>query len=106
MSKMKTPSRPVLGVSGVIVLAAGLGKRMKSSLPKVLHELGGQPLVVHVLKRVFEVSPNSPVSVVVGHDREKVEAADFVIDNSGSLDRTDQQVARIFSTLQEAAAKS
>ena len=33
----------------VIVLAAGQGTRMKSSLPKVLHRIGGRPLVGHVL---------------------------------------------------------
>jgi bifunctional UDP-N-acetylglucosamine pyrophosphorylase/glucosamine-1-phosphate N-acetyltransferase len=33
-----------------VVLAAGLGKRMRSRLPKVLHPLVGQPLIVHVLR--------------------------------------------------------
>ncbi len=61
--------------SGVIILAAGQGKRMLSSLPKVLHEIGGQPLLFHILNRVLEVSPRSPVAVVVGHGRERVEEA-------------------------------
>ena len=34
----------------VIVLAAGLGKRMRSALPKVLHPLGGRPLLAYVLE--------------------------------------------------------
>ena len=34
---------------GVILLAAGQGTRMKSSLPKVLHRIGGKPLLLHVL---------------------------------------------------------
>ena len=33
----------------VVILAAGKGKRMKSSLPKVMHCIGGQPMVEHVL---------------------------------------------------------
>jgi bifunctional UDP-N-acetylglucosamine pyrophosphorylase / glucosamine-1-phosphate N-acetyltransferase len=36
----------------VVVMAAGKGTRMKSSLPKVLHRLAGQPLIRHVLQTV------------------------------------------------------
>jgi bifunctional UDP-N-acetylglucosamine pyrophosphorylase/glucosamine-1-phosphate N-acetyltransferase len=61
--------------TGVIVLAAGLGKRMHSALPKVLHEIGGQPMLFHILDRVREADRSVPVAIVVGHDREKVEAA-------------------------------
>jgi bifunctional UDP-N-acetylglucosamine pyrophosphorylase/glucosamine-1-phosphate N-acetyltransferase len=60
---------------GVVVLAAGMGKRMRSSLPKVLHETGGQPLLFHILDRISEVSAQSPIAIVVGHGREKVESA-------------------------------
>ena len=35
-----------------VILAAGQGTRMKSNRPKVLHELGGRPLVVHVIDRM------------------------------------------------------
>ncbi|MEK6706933.1 MAG: bifunctional UDP-N-acetylglucosamine diphosphorylase/glucosamine-1-phosphate N-acetyltransferase GlmU [Bdellovibrionota bacterium] len=59
----------------VIILAAGKGKRMKSSLPKVLHEISGQPMITHILKCVSETIPNASVALVVGHEREKVEAA-------------------------------
>jgi bifunctional UDP-N-acetylglucosamine pyrophosphorylase/glucosamine-1-phosphate N-acetyltransferase len=69
---MKTNEAPSAG--GVIILAAGMGKRMKSALPKVLHEIAGKPLIFHVLNQVREVSPDSPVAIVVGHGREKVEA--------------------------------
>jgi bifunctional UDP-N-acetylglucosamine pyrophosphorylase/glucosamine-1-phosphate N-acetyltransferase len=48
---------------------------MRSSLPKVLHSISGQPLLFHILDRVREVSPNSPVAIVVGHGKEKVEQA-------------------------------
>lgn len=60
---------------GVLILAAGLGKRMKSQLPKVLHEIGGQPLLFHILDQVRIAAPEARVAVVVGHGREKVEAA-------------------------------
>jgi bifunctional UDP-N-acetylglucosamine pyrophosphorylase/glucosamine-1-phosphate N-acetyltransferase len=57
----------------VLILAAGQGKRMKSSLPKVLHRAAGQPLLFHILDRVLEVAPEAPVGIVVGHGREQVE---------------------------------
>jgi bifunctional UDP-N-acetylglucosamine pyrophosphorylase/glucosamine-1-phosphate N-acetyltransferase len=58
---------------GVIVLAAGQGKRMKSSLPKVLHPVAGEPLLHLILLRIHEACPSSPVAIVVGHGREQVE---------------------------------
>lgn len=58
-----------------MILAAGQGKRMRSSLPKVLHEIGGQALLFHILDRVHEAAPQASVSIVVGHARELVEAA-------------------------------
>lgn len=58
----------------VIVLAAGLGKRMRSELPKVLHPLGGRPLLAHVLDTVRALAPRRTL-VVHGHGAEKVRAA-------------------------------
>jgi len=58
----------------VIVLAAGQGTRMKSTLPKVLHPIGGRPLVGHVLATAQDLAP-SHVLVVVRHERERVTAA-------------------------------
>jgi len=46
---------------------------MRSPLPKVLHEIGGQPLVFHVLDRIQEALPGAPVALVVGHQKERVE---------------------------------
>jgi bifunctional UDP-N-acetylglucosamine pyrophosphorylase/glucosamine-1-phosphate N-acetyltransferase len=57
----------------VIVLAAGEGKRMKSSLPKVLHPLLGRTLVGHVLATAAEVAAERTV-VVVGHGADRVSA--------------------------------
>jgi bifunctional UDP-N-acetylglucosamine pyrophosphorylase/glucosamine-1-phosphate N-acetyltransferase len=59
---------------GVMILAAGLGKRMRSTLPKVLHEMGGKPLIYHVLSRVKETASQASICLVVGHGREQVES--------------------------------
>lgn len=55
----------------VIVLAAGKGTRMHSDTPKVLHELGGEPLLAHVLKSVKRLRPRA-VHVVLGHQADRV----------------------------------
>ncbi len=57
----------------IVVLAAGKGTRMKSSLPKVLHTLRGRPLLDHVLDTASSLHPRS-ILVVAGHGREAVEA--------------------------------
>src|SRR3954467_356852 len=58
----------------VVVLAAGQGKRMRSALPKVLHPLGGRPLLAHVLDAARGLPPPRPI-VVHGHGAEAVRAA-------------------------------
>lgn len=60
--------------AAVIVLAAGQGTRMKSALPKVLHPLGGKPMVGHALAAARELEPVQ-VAVVVRHERELVAEA-------------------------------
>jgi len=57
-----------------IVLAAGLGKRMQSDLPKVLHSARGRPLVRHVLEAVHAAGIDRIV-VVVGHQADRVQEA-------------------------------
>jgi bifunctional UDP-N-acetylglucosamine pyrophosphorylase / glucosamine-1-phosphate N-acetyltransferase len=59
-------------VRTVIVLAAGIGKRMKSDLPKVLHPVLGRTLVGHVLAAVADALPDARVLVVVGRGAEQV----------------------------------
>src|SRR5712691_3421353 len=53
-------------MTDVMILAAGLGTRMKSRRAKVLHELAGLPLVAHVLGAAFELAPEA-VFTIVGH---------------------------------------
>jgi bifunctional UDP-N-acetylglucosamine pyrophosphorylase / glucosamine-1-phosphate N-acetyltransferase len=55
----------------VIILAAGQGTRMKSKLPKVLHEAAGRPLVEHVVRAVVPLKPVKTV-IVIGHGAEQV----------------------------------
>src|SRR5262245_53868233 len=55
-------------------MAAGLGTRMKSRRAKVLHELGGSPLIAHVCRAAKALGPKS-ILVVVGHQAEQVEQA-------------------------------
>jgi bifunctional UDP-N-acetylglucosamine pyrophosphorylase/glucosamine-1-phosphate N-acetyltransferase len=57
-----------------VVLAAGVGKRMKSDLAKVLHVMAGRPLLAHVLDTLDELGVGRTV-VVIGHQRERVQAA-------------------------------
>ena len=58
----------------VVVLAAGKGVRMKSALPKVLHEAAGRPLLGHVLRVAEQFAGRGPRVVVVGAGREAVES--------------------------------
>ena len=59
---------------GVVILAAGQGTRMKSRLPKVLHPLGGRPLLCHVIDTALELAADK-VAVIYGHGGEAVIAA-------------------------------
>ena len=66
------PSAPL----DILILAAGLGTRMRSSTAKVLHKLGGRPLIAHVCRTASAlVKGERPVYVVVGHQAEEVKEA-------------------------------
>src|SRR3546814_5196993 len=58
----------------IVILAAGLGKRMQSDLPKVLHPLAGKPMLAHVLDNARKLGPDRIV-VVVGHGADRVKQA-------------------------------
>lgn len=70
MSNTNTSSRPL----NVLIMAAGLGTRMKSKRAKVLHELGGAPLIAHVVRAAHALEPRSIITIV-GHQAEEVERA-------------------------------
>ena len=56
----------------VVILAAGQGSRMKSDVPKVLHKIGGVPMVQHVINAVADIADRT--ILVVGHGQEQVRA--------------------------------
>ena len=59
-----------------IILAAGLGKRMKSSIPKALHLIAGKPIILHLLENIFlhrELCNLDQVVVVTGYKAELLE---------------------------------
>ncbi len=58
----------------VVILAAGQGTRMKSRLPKVLHTVGGKPLLEHVVRAAQQLAP-AAIHVVVGHGSEQIRQA-------------------------------
>ncbi|KWR91260.1 bifunctional UDP-N-acetylglucosamine diphosphorylase/glucosamine-1-phosphate N-acetyltransferase GlmU [Cupriavidus sp. IDO] len=58
----------------IVILAAGMGKRMNSDLPKVLHPVAGRPMLAHVLDTARALSPARLV-VVVGHGADRVREA-------------------------------
>jgi bifunctional UDP-N-acetylglucosamine pyrophosphorylase / glucosamine-1-phosphate N-acetyltransferase len=59
----------------VVIMAAGKGTRLKSRRPKVLHEIGGKPLLSHVIAAAAQISAPENIYAVVGHEAEKVKAA-------------------------------
>ena len=56
----------------VVILAAGLGTRMKSKKAKVLHEVGGDTLLNHVIRAALQVAPPEKIVAVIGHQAEQV----------------------------------
>ncbi len=59
----------------IVILAAGLGTRMKSRQAKVLHQAGGRPLIEHVVRTALELAPAERIFVVVGSQAERVREA-------------------------------
>ena len=59
----------------VVILAAGLGTRMKSRKAKVLHRAGGKALIEHVVETALKLAPAERIFVVVGHQADDVRKA-------------------------------
>ncbi len=60
---------------GIAIMAAGKGTRLKSRRPKVLHEVGGRPLLEHVIRAATAVVPAAQVTVIIGHEADRVRKA-------------------------------
>jgi len=68
-SKSSLTSTPRVAIA---IMAAGKGTRLKSRHPKVLHEVGGKPILAHVIATAAKVVPAADVFVIIGHEAERV----------------------------------
>ena len=75
MSKPKGDGQERSSKLAVVIMAAGKGARLKSRRPKALHEVGGKPLLSHVIAAVRRVVAPAHIFVVVGYEGEKVRQA-------------------------------
>src|SRR6266481_2769262 len=67
--------QPRLPKIAIAILAAGKGTRLKSKHPKVLHEVGGKPLLAHVIAAATKVVPPRDVFAIIGHEADRVRSA-------------------------------
>lgn len=89
--------------TALIILAAGQGTRMNSDLPKVLHPLGGVPLVAHAMASGDAVEPEKVV-VIAGHGADAVEAAVLEFNPEAVVLRQAEQLGTGHAVLQAADA--
>ncbi|HET7207431.1 MAG TPA: bifunctional UDP-N-acetylglucosamine diphosphorylase/glucosamine-1-phosphate N-acetyltransferase GlmU [Terriglobales bacterium] len=79
MPKPKEVSRPIrsghVGSFAIAIMAAGKGTRLKSKHPKVLHQVGGKPLLAHVIAAAKEVVPATDIYAIIGHEADRVREA-------------------------------
>lgn len=72
---MSKDQKAIDGGLAIVIMAAGKGTRLKSRRPKVLHQVGGKPLLAHVIASASQVVAPEHIYVVVGHEAERVRAA-------------------------------
>jgi bifunctional UDP-N-acetylglucosamine pyrophosphorylase / glucosamine-1-phosphate N-acetyltransferase len=73
-SKSSHPQSPRTAIA-VAIMAAGKGTRLKSKHPKVLHEIGGKPILAHVIATAEKVVPAQDIFVIIGHEAKRVREA-------------------------------
>jgi bifunctional UDP-N-acetylglucosamine pyrophosphorylase/glucosamine-1-phosphate N-acetyltransferase len=75
--KSKSPSSKIASAPrlAVVILAAGKGTRLKSRLPKVLHQIGGKPLLQHVIDAARHLVPPQDIYAIIGHEADRVKQA-------------------------------
>ncbi|HEY7616743.1 MAG TPA: NTP transferase domain-containing protein, partial [Terriglobales bacterium] len=61
--------------TAIAIMAAGKGTRLKSKHPKVLHYVGGKPLLAHVIAAASQVVPPKDVYAIIGHEADRVREA-------------------------------
>ena len=69
---MPTSNTPRIAIA---IMAAGKGTRLKSKHPKVLHEVGGKPLLAYVIAAATKVVPAADVYAIIGHEADRVRQA-------------------------------
>src|SRR5438105_12015146 len=74
-TKAKSSSPAQAPTFAIAIMAAGKGTRLKSKHPKVLHEVGGKPLLAHVIAAATRVVPARDVYAIIGHEAERVRRA-------------------------------
>jgi bifunctional UDP-N-acetylglucosamine pyrophosphorylase/glucosamine-1-phosphate N-acetyltransferase len=83
----------------LIILAAGKGTRMRSDLPKVLHEVAGAPLLIHAMKSGAELDPDRTV-IVAGHGSDAVATAAIQWDETAQIVLQTEQLGTGHAVLQ------
>lgn len=73
--EQKTVSSAPTPRLAIAIMAAGKGTRLKSQIPKVLHEVGGLPLLEHVIRAAVRVASAGDVYAVIGHEADRVRQA-------------------------------
>lgn len=91
--------------TALVILAAGKGTRMKSDLPKVLHEIAGAPLLVHAMKSGAALEPTRTI-IVTGHGADQVEEAAKAWDPEAEVVRQSEQLGTAHAVDQARAALS
>src|SRR4051812_13969658 len=74
------------GQLAALILAAGQGTRMESSIPKVLHHVGGRPMLYYILRIANALKPGA-IGVVVGHEADEVKAQTLQMAKSVGFNR-------------------
>src|ERR1700758_231381 len=73
--KTSSPKKQALGKLAIAIMAAGKGTRLKSRHPKVLHQVGGKPMLAYVVAAASRVGPPRDVYAIIGHEAERVRDA-------------------------------
>src|ERR1039457_5674668 len=74
----------------IVILAAGLGTRMKSRQAKVLHRAGGKTLLQHVVDTALSLAPPERIFAVVGHQADQVRQS-VAASGIGFIEQTEQK---------------
>jgi bifunctional UDP-N-acetylglucosamine pyrophosphorylase/glucosamine-1-phosphate N-acetyltransferase len=75
MSRAKSDNSQPVPRLAIAIMAAGKGTRLKSKHPKVLHEVGGKPLLAHVIAAASKVVSAQDIYAIIGHEADRVREA-------------------------------